>query len=323
MHPMQNVTERIKMKLYVGVTDSTWYNYLAHIKPDEVNFWQPGGKQTFKALGSNDMFLFKLHSPLNYIAGGGFFVRHSFLPVSLAWEAFGDKNGRADYQSFYSAIHKYRKSDRKTEPDPVIGCIILTSPFFFAQSDWIPIPEDWQPNIVQGKSYDTDTIVGQRLYQKVTERIGQLVPFRAGATYQWAENQCRYGVAQTVYPRIGQGAFKVLVTEAYHRRCAVSGEKTLPVLEAAHIRPYSLDGPHATNNGLLLRKDLHTLFDRGYITVDKDLHVLVSKRIKEDYGNGREYYAFHGKELVGVPDKLVERPSPDFLQWHNESVYLG
>lgn len=321
--PNEYIMKRTKMKLYVGVTDSNWFNHLAHNSPDEVNFWQPGGKQSFKAIGAGDMFLFKLHSPLNYIAGGGFFVRHSFLPVSLAWDAFADKNGHADYQSFYSAIHKYRKSDRRTEPDPVIGCIILSSPFFFDRSEWIPIPEDWQPNIVQGKSYNTETIIGQRLFIQVSERIGRPILSQASTTYYWAESQSRYGTAQTVYPRIGQGTFKVLVTEAYHRRCAISGEKTLPVLEAAHIRPYSLDGPHDTRNGLLLRKDLHTLFDRGYITVAQDLHVEVSKRIKEDYGNGREYYAFHGKKLVEMPDEFAERPSLDFLRWHNESVYLG
>ncbi|WP_162470581.1 HNH endonuclease [Desulfosporosinus orientis] len=64
-----------------------------------------------------------------------------------------------------------------------------------------------------------------------------------------------------------------MVTEAYYRRCAITGEKTLPVLEAAHIKPYSLEGSHETNNGLLLRKDLHTLFDRGYITITEDCHM--------------------------------------------------
>ena len=86
-----------KANIYVGVTDNHWYDYLANNQPDELNFWQPGGKQAFRALQPYDLFLFKLHSPLNYIAGGGFFVRHAFLPVSLAWEAFGNKNGTPDY----------------------------------------------------------------------------------------------------------------------------------------------------------------------------------------------------------------------------------
>lgn len=311
------------MKLFVGVTDTNWYNFLAARQPDEVNFWQPGGRQAFRALESNDLFLFKLHSPQNYITGGGFFVRHSFLPVSLAWEAFGDKNGTVDYYGFANAIYKYRKSNQKEEPDPVIGCIILTNPFFFDRGDWIPVPEDWKSNIVQGKSYDTDTVIGRRLYQQVQEKLGRL----------WTRNELelkigeddlsnRYGAEQIVRPRIGQGAFKVLVTEAYHRRCAISGEKTLPVLDAAHIKPYSQEGPHSISNGLLLRKDLHVLFDRGYITVGEDLHIEVSKRIKEDYGNGREYYSFHGMELAGIPNSFAERPAKEFLRWHNENVFM-
>lgn len=144
------------MKLYVGVTDNNWYDFLAQQQPDEVNFWQPGGRQTFRALDPYGMFLFKLHSPLNFIAGGGLFVRYSRLPVSLAWEAFGTKNGRHDYSDFRQAIYR----------------------------------------------------------------------------------------------------------------------------------------------------------------------VEVSKRIKEDYGNGREYYAFHGHSLIELPVGKLEKPSLEFLQWHNENVYL-
>lgn len=310
------------MKIYVGVTDSNWYNYLSNIQPDEVNFWQPGGKQVFKALELNGLFLFKLHSPLNFIAGGGFFIRHAFLPASLTWEAFENKNGTTDYYSFKQAIYKYRKTDRRTEPDPRIGCIVLTSPFFFKRPDWIPVPEDWKPSVVQGKSYDTNEITGRRLLKQVEERIQGLNPTSSNNSKFFETNE-RYGSEQIINPRLGQGAFRVLVTEAYHRRCAISGEKTLPVLEAVHIKPYSQDGIHDTSNGLLLRKDFHTLFDRGYITVTEDLHIEVSKRIKEDYGNGKEYYAFQGKELIAIPDRVQEKPSTQFLRWHNENVFLA
>lgn len=310
------------MKMYVGVTDSSWYNYLSGIQPDEVNFWQPGGKQAFKALEPSGLFLFKLHSPQNYIAGGGFFVRHSFLPVSLAWEAFENKNGTTDYFSFRQAIYKYRHTDRITEPDPQIGCIVLTSPFFFRCSDWIPVPEDWKSNIVQGKSYSTEDFVGKRLFQQVEERLQRYI-CNSTDSFKISEPSVRYGTEHIITPRLGQGAFRVLVTEAYHRRCAITGEKTLPVLEAAHIKPYSQEGTHETSNGLLLRKDLHTLFDRGYITVTEDHHIEVSKRIKEDYGNGKEYYALHGKELIILPDNIKERPSAQFLRWHYDNVYMA
>ncbi len=97
----------------------------------------------------------------------------------------------------------------------------------------------------------------------------------------------------------------------------------MPVLEATHIKPYSQEGPHSTSNGLLLRKDIHTLFDRGYITIDETLHIEISKQIKEDYGNVKEYYAYHGKMLSEIPDNTHEKPSEQYLRWHNENVFLA
>ena len=195
-----------KMKFYTGVTDNNWYKHLSSIKPDEVNFWQPGGK-AFKVLNSNDLFLFKLHYPYNFIVGGGFFIRHSLLPVSLAWEAFGEKNGTKDYSTFLNTIPGYKHTDRKQEPDPTIGCIILGSPFFFKDSDWIPVPKNWSSNIVKGKSYNTDSMDGYDLYQEVIEKIGLLRKDNSDIAGFVNESENRYGTAQLVYPRLGQGAF--------------------------------------------------------------------------------------------------------------------
>lgn len=69
----------------------------------------------------------------------------------------------------------------------------------------------------------------------------------------------RYGTPTLVAPRLGQGSFRALVTDAYSYRCAISKERTLPVLQAAHIRPYADGGQHELSNGVLLRSDLHAL----------------------------------------------------------------
>ena len=306
------------MKIWIGITDRNWFEQLKSQAPEEVNFWQPGGTTNFKVLPEEGLFLFKLHHPDNYIVGGGYFVRHSFLPVSLAWKAFGLNNGVKDLAEFQARIRKYRRGE--AGHDPTIGCIILTQPFFLEEEEWIAVPESFRKNIVVGKSYESETVEGRQLVELLRFRLaapGVLVGDSS------LGDEARYGNPLMVRPRLGQGAFRVLVTETYQRRCALTGEKTLPVLEAAHIRPYAEKGPHRIQNGLLLRSDLHILFDQGYFTVTPDHHVVISKRIREEFQNGKEYYALDGKLLKVLPDIEIHRPAPEFLGWHNEQIYLG
>ncbi|MGA7740570.1 MAG: HNH endonuclease [Polyangia bacterium] len=312
------------MKIWIGVTDRSWFEQQKAQAPEEVNFWQPGGTSTFKVLPEEGLFLFKLHHPDNFIAGGGYFVRHSFLPVSLAWKAFGLNNGVRDLAEFQARIRKYRRDD--AGHDPVIGCIVLAQPFFLEQHDWIPVPESFKKNIVTGKSYESETDECRQLIEMLRLRLaGPSVLARDSALDDQSGygDQNRYGNPLMVRPRLGQGSFRVLVTETYQRRCALTGERTLPVLEAAHIKPYAEQGPHRIQNGLLLRSDLHILFDQGYFTITPDHHVLVSKRIRQEFENGRDYYALGGKPVKVLPDLENNRPAPEFLQWHNEQIYLG
>jgi putative restriction endonuclease len=117
-------------------------------------------------------------------------------------------------------------------------------------------------------------------------------------------------------------SFRVVVTDAYRRRCAVTRERTLPVLQAAHIKPYANGGEHDVRNGLLLRSDVHLLSDDGCITVTPSLHLEVSRRIREEFENGRDYYALDGRKL-DRPSRPFEVPLPELLTWHNERVYRG
>lgn len=303
--------------MYVGITDYNWYEYLKEKQADEVNFWKPG-TQPFKAINENDLFLFKLHHPHNYIVGGGFFVKYSLLPTYLAWSAFGEKNGTSSLRQLNDAIGKYRARNNMPNTNPQIGCIILTDVFYFDEEDWIPVPSNFSKSIVQGKRYYTEEIEGKRLFEQVQERLQSKASIRNGVEQRIE----RYAEYMTKH-RLGQGAFRVVVTDAYQRRCAITGEKTLPVLEAAHIKPYAEEGPHSVNNGLLLKSDFHTLFDGGYITIDTDFRIDVSKRLHEDYGNGKDYYKYHGEKLLILPEKQIELPSKEFLEWHNEHVFLG
>ncbi len=186
---------------------------------------------------------------------------------------------------------------------------------FFAPEDWVQQPSDWHPNIQSDKRYDLTTGEGLRVWSDCLERAGST----AGMI---AEPRSRYGSEITVTPRLGQGTFRVAVLEAYDWGCAISEEHSLPALDAAHIRSFDSDGPNEVNNGLLLRADIHRLFDRGYITVNSNLEMEVSGRLREEFSNGRSYYPFHGQK-IHVPRRPELRPANEFLEWHNNNRYLG
>jgi putative restriction endonuclease len=308
---------------WLGVTDNDWFRFLSQIDPEDINFWQPGGR-TFKVLPQGGIFLFKLKSPTNAIGGVGFFSSQSRLPLSIAWDTFNIRNGCSSYEQFEKKIRSYRRDEN---PNPEIGCIVLTSPIFWKREDWIPIPENWSTNIVTGKAYSTKDEIGGRLWNQVEERLHkyqqQLIGPKIGEELMVSEPTVPYGTPSLMKVRLGQGAFRVLVIDGYSRRCAISGEKTLPVLEAAHIKSYAKSGPHALSNGLLLRSDMHKLFDTGYITVTTELKVEVSKRIKEEFDNGKEYYKYHGSSLLYLPNEIKEQPNPLYLDWHNTQCYKG
>lgn len=305
----------MSINLVVAVTDSDWFNLLrTQTLLKEVNFWAPSDK-SFRALQPGELFLFKLHAPVNKIVGGGVFAYATSLPLSLAWEAFGISNGARTLAEMRRRIAKYRRAGADDRSDFPIGCRILTQPFFFEEHDWLPVPKSWSGNIVSLKTFTTDTDEGLRLWEAVTRRLALTAPLIA-------EPGERFGAPQLVRPRLGQGAFRVVVTDDYQRRCAVTGEKTLPALDAAHIRPYGEGGEHAPSNGILLRRDIHSLFDAGYVTVSPSLHFEVSSKIREEFENGRHYYELQGQPLA-VPLTLSHRPDVGALTWHNEEVYKG
>lgn len=304
------------VKLFVAITDRSWFDMLSASRPDEVNFWQPSGATEFRALAPGELLLFKLHAPEDYIVGGGVFSHASNVQLSVAWEAFGAKNGVASLAEMRERIACYRRDPPILNPrvDPVIGCRILTRPFFWPRELWLPVPADFSRNIVRGKGYATGETSGLALWDAVTERFAA-----QPATPVEVE---RFGPPTLIRPRLGQGAFRLTVTDAYSRRCAVSGEKTLPILDAAHVRAFGEGGDHDPTNGILLRTDIHRLFDLGYVTVTEDSRFEVSRRLKEDFDNGRHYYELHGGQ--------VEKPRPGFapvsldaLRWHREARYLG
>lgn len=223
-------------------------------------------------------------------------------------------NGTRTEEEMRRRIEKYRRAP--VDLNSQIGCILLRQPFFFDESQWIPAPEEFRPNIVQGKTFEADSQTAQVLWAQVSERL-QVSRVWDGV----AEPAVMYGDPVLVRPRLGQGTFRVLVTDNYERRCAVTGEKALPVLDAVHILPVGQGGQHQIDNGLLLRTDVHRLFDKGYVTVTQDGRFLVSRRLKDDFDNGEPYMPFLG-ERIWMPGDPAGRPSQEALEWHADAVFL-
>jgi putative restriction endonuclease len=309
---------------YVATTDFDWYSYLRTRRDlDEVNFWQPSGSRQFRAIRPGEPLFFKLKSPQNRIAGFGVFLRSEILPDWLAWECFGQQNGTATESEFRSRLAAYRRKNGVVGVGAErVTCLIISTPVFFRPDEWVEEPRDWKKNIVSGKGFDLSDGEGRRVFEECRARAQSMVvegelpasQERVGTVLE------RYGEGVLVQPRLGQGSFRLAVEDAYGKACAVTREHSRPVLEAAHIKPYGRGGEHAVSNGILLRRDLHRLFDCGYVTVEKDSTFRVSERLKREYNNGKVYYALQGTSL-NQPKRAEDRPDATLLAWHRDVVF--
>jgi putative restriction endonuclease len=305
------------MRLHVALTDWDWYRFLAdHPELDQVNFWRPRSKDTFRALRPGEPLLFKLHAPRRAIAGMGLFQDFRRLHLSLMWDVFREGNGAPSFEVLLERLQRLAGGSAESDYEDV-GCVVLRPAIMFPSAEWIAEPADWGRGIQQGKQYDTESEGGARLWAQVQERLTTTATVGASAAETSAVDFARREVLQ----RLGQGAFRLLVTTAYKNRCAFTGEHVLPTLEACHIRPAARGGSNALTNGLLLRADVHALFDAGYLGVHpRSTEIHVSPRLGYDFRNGVEYRKLEGRELW-QPEARVERPSGLQLEWHFETVF--
>ena len=284
----------------------------------EVNFWWPG-ETNFKALQPGEILAFRLKSPRNKIGGFGVFSGHSRLPIQTAWETFGRANGVSSLEALRNAIANLR-TNVAVGPSTDIGSTILVQPVFFPPHLWFDVPKSWSSSIQRGKLYSTENAEGLALWDQLLEASRLCAANDAPGLN--SQPQARYGAPTLIAPRLGQGAFRIAVTEAYGRQCAITNGKVLPALDAAHIKPFGEGGEHVRSNGILLRKDIHSVFDAGYVTIKDDFTFVVSKKVKEVFNNGEEYLRLHGS-VIRRPERMADWPDTELLRWHNKDRYLG
>ncbi|GAA3640575.1 hypothetical protein GCM10022200_25310 [Microbacterium awajiense] len=329
------------MRIVVGVTDSRWAAFLRDRDAiTDVNFWQPS-PHGFKALQEGGPFLFKTKRPGAFrdvdipgysLVGGGFFEDYFEMPVSEAWTIWGQGNGVATEQELLDRVRAYRSNKRWVDdPDPTIGCIILRNVFFAPRGEELPQPPNWSLNNVTIEGYETLGRERKPDSEYVLQAF-QLMQRNARVDFSWDTDLRstaiewdgpKYGDPALVSPRMGQGRFRRAVDEAYDFRCAVTSSKTYPSLEAAHIRDFAHDsGTHQVSNALLLRSDVHTLYDRGYLGIDADLRLRVSPALRARGWNGVEFYEKEAAAFkIRVPENPRLAPDPDALAWHHENRF--
>jgi len=110
-------------------------------------------------------------------------------------------------------------------------------------------------------------------------------------------------VARAVALRRGQPKFRKRLLSIYGNKCAITGTSFPSVLEAAHIVPYMGEKTNHVTNGILLRVDLHTLFDLGYVGIDQNYEVVVASSMR-----ATEYEVYNGKRIL-LPVSKSEWPS--------------
>lgn len=136
-------------------------------------------------------------------------------------------------------------------------------------------------------------------------------------------DEARERVSAIVSRVVRDRVFRRIVLKAYDERCAVTGLKLIngggrAEVEAAHIRPVEADGPDIISNGLALSGTAHWMFDRGLISLDEDMGIMVSRQAN-DPESIRAIINASGRVLM--PQRAADRPHAQFIRWHREHCF--
>lgn len=312
---------------WVYNTDYDWFQHLSRLGRysadgavvDEVNFWSPTALRPMSNHPPGTPVFLRLKKPRHCIAGvasfASWFVARN---VYDAWDLMGERNGTPTLARLGRALR--RDFGSMLEP---VGCMLLRNVCLWPDAAWLPWGDarSWRDQIVRGRQ--------ETRPDNVAALLGRVAgtPADLGDRFVLADVDHRQLAERTVVQREGQGVFRARLLDAYGRRCAITGEHTEPVLQAAHIQPYLGPASNHVQNGMLMVAEFHTLFDRGLVTIEPPgarsnaYRVRVSKRIRELWDNGHRYNGFDGRELVAMPARAEWRPSVEALEWHRENRY--
>ena len=278
----------------IAPTDYNWFSFLKETYTTGiVNFWTPTPWK-IKNVELGSKWFFKKKGGEKLICGYGIYNGIQIMTVKNAWTKFGTNNGCSSYAQFNSELSKYNDT---IEGEKEIGAILLSDVVFFDEKDFINLDNrriEWSNNIVKYKTYnDSDIMLSTSIEQKTNFKLVETLNKRRKDS--------------NINLREGQSEFRQKISKAYHYKCCVTGESCPDLLEAAHIQSYISKDSNHIQNGLLLRVDIHKMFDSGLIAINKDYEIIISSEITTDY-----YHNLAGRKIT-LPDDIADYPSKEAL----------
>jgi HNH endonuclease len=307
------------MKQCVYNTDPEWVSSLRGSgAKSNINFWRRDKRTLHLEPGTK--FYFKLRVSRD-IVGRGEFRNMRLSTISKAWLEFGKGNGVESEEDFRIRAHEVLKIPKN---DETINCIILDNVELLEGPDFPKISDVLWPRQIVGQKFFQESELAEfdkhfaqgSISEKLQSKIGVLHSHLKdeGAFDPSNLEDARDIVLRAIIQRRGQHGFREKLLAAYEKQCAISQSSTVEVLEAAHIVPYLGPETNKLQNGILLRSDLHTLFDLGLLSVSKTYEVTVHPSLTKS-----DYNEYSGKK-IHLPKDPGDWPSAAALEQHDQQI---
>lgn len=287
----------------IALTDVSWFKFLREKDFKLINFWTPTGWEP-KKINPGDMFYLFLKSPYRKVGGYARYVYSFQLTVRDTWNKFGQANGAPNINMMLEQLSAIRGT--RIDENTIIGCIMLQDPVFLPDNEFFDSMEI---------GVEIKQAMQKFKYIKGAEIIRQEYTIDKIDDYILNEEATVEYTLSAHKRRIGQSTFREKLLELY-RKCAVTREDYPLVLEAAHIDPYIGESSNYPQNGLILRSDVHKLFDANLLAIDTNYHVKLSNILA-----GTSYERFENEPIV-LPENKNFYPSEDALKRRIEKLFV-
>lgn len=276
----------------------------------EIVLWRLAGRYLISRIRPGDLIAFSVGG---VIVGVAVYSYSLSLGYADAWKEFGPGLGVKTIDGLEQLVDCKRRQAGADTP-AIITCRVVTD---FSRLDASFLDLTDLPRAESGGRLSMATDLGQQIVTRWQAHQRQRIGLE-DASLVTPDPEVRSRRSEI---RPGQRLFHDRAMTNYEGACIVSGETAAPALIAAHIHPFAISGNHDLTNALLLRSDLHPLFDQGYWTIGRDGRVRFSSKFQEDYPNSR-YALIYGDRWLKALRVAPVGPSRDMLDWHLRFVFL-